>query len=144
MLDWLGDHKTLLMWLTVGGIATLALSLVAVPVWVARLPDDYFAHAKRPPSLLAKYPPAVRLPLRIGKNLLGVELMLAGLAMLVLPGQGIATAVVGFLLIEGPGKYRFEKWLISRPRVFRGVNWLRGKAGRGPLRLAVESPGFRR
>lgn len=134
MLDWLGEHKTLLTWLMASGAIVFLVSLVAVPLWVARLPEDYFAHAKRPPSALAKYPPLVRLPLRVGKNLLGVVLMLAGLAMLVLPGQGIATAVIGFLLVEVPGKYRFEKWLISRPRVLRGVNWLRRKASRGPLR----------
>lgn len=135
MMDWLGEHKMLLTWLMVAGAVVFLVSLVAVPMWVSRLPADYFAHAKRPRSALAKYPPAIRVPLRIGKNLLGVLLILTGLAMLVLPGQGVATALIGFLLLELPGKYRFEKWLVSRPRVLRGVNWLRRKAKREPLRV---------
>jgi hypothetical protein len=55
--------------------------------------------------------------------------------MLVLPGQGLITLFVGFFLIDFPGKYRFEKWLIRRKAVHRPINWLRRKSGREALEL---------
>lgn len=135
MLEWFGDNKALLTWLTIGGVVLLVVSLVAVPWWVAKLPADYYAHRKRPPSILQKYPPALRIALRIGKNLLGVILALAGIAMLLLPGQGVLTLIIGLALIEYPGKYRIEKKLIARPAVLKAVDWIRRKAKREPLRV---------
>jgi hypothetical protein len=61
--------------------------------------------------------------------------MLAGVAMLVLPGQGLLTLLMGFLLVDFPGKYRLERWLFARPIVRRPINWLRHRAGRVPLQL---------
>jgi hypothetical protein len=145
MLEWLGDNKALLTWLTIGGVVLLVVSLVAVPVWVAKLPADYYAHHKLPPSILQKYPPALRIALRVGKNLLGVVLALAGIAMLLLPGQGVLTLIIGLALIEYPGKYRIEKKLIARPRVLKALNWIRRKAGREPLVVeSRERPGKER
>jgi len=69
----------------------------------------------------------------IGKNLLGVLLVIAGLAMLVMPGQGLLTIVAGVLLIDFPGKYCLERWLVTRKTVWRSINWLRKRAGRKPL-----------
>jgi hypothetical protein len=60
---------------------------------------------------------------------------LMGVAMLVLPGQGVLTIITGLLLLDFPGKYRFERWLVRRGPVLRGVNWLRDRAGRQALRL---------
>ena len=63
--------------------------------------------------------------------------MLAGIAMLVLPGQGLLTLLVGFLLIDFPGKYRFEKWLVARRWVLQPINWLRLRRHQMPLRVAA-------
>ena len=69
----------------------------------------------------------------VGKNLLGSVLMVAGVAMLVLPGQGVLTILVGFLLVDFPGKYPLERWLVSRRAIGAPLNWLRSRAGRAPL-----------
>jgi len=58
---------------------------------------------------------------------------LAGIAMLVLPGQGILAILGGIELMDFPGKYRLERWIVSRPAVLRSVNWLRRRMGRPPL-----------
>ena len=42
----------------------------------------------------------------IGKNLLGVFFVLIGIAMLVLPGQGILTIIAGMMLLDFPGRHR--------------------------------------
>lgn len=63
--------------------------------------------------------------------------MLAGLAMLALPGQGLLTLLLGFLMIDLPGKYRFEKWLVRRRWVHRPINWMRRSRGREALNLST-------
>jgi hypothetical protein len=67
------------------------------------------------------------------KNLLGCLFVVAGLLMLVLPGQGLLSILIGIILLDFPGKYSVERWLISRPPVLHTVNWLRRRAGRPPL-----------
>ena len=52
-------------------------------------------------------------------------LLLAGILMLFLPGQGLLTLFLGILLIDFPGKYKTERWLISQPAIANSLNWLR-------------------
>ncbi len=137
MLDWIRDHDTLLWWLTAASVVMFFGSLIAMPFLAARIPADYFAQKERPPSKWTGHHPALRIVLLIGKNLLGVVLILAGLAMLVMPGQGLLAMLIGLLLLDLPGKYRFEKWLIARPRIRAGINWLRQRAGKPPLVCAA-------
>lgn len=134
MIDWIKANDALFWWLAAASVVTFLGSLIVAPMLVARIPADYFAHPRRPRAGLDGRPPAVRVAMRVGKNVLGVLLMLGGVAMLVLPGQGLLTLLVGFMLVDLPGKYRLEKWLVSRPRVASGINWLRRRAGREPLR----------
>ncbi len=136
MLDWIHAHDTLLWWLTAASVVTFFASLIIVPILIARIPADYFAQPTRPDRPWKHQHPAVRVVLRIGKNALGVVLMLAGLVMFVVPGQGLLTMLVGVLLLDFPGKYRFEKWLISRRRVLKMINWVRQKAGREAICVA--------
>jgi hypothetical protein len=67
------------------------------------------------------------------KNLLGVVFVVAGLLMLFLPGQGILTLLVGLVIMNYPGKFALERWLIQRPYVMHAVNWLRKKYNHPPL-----------
>ncbi|RME33433.1 MAG: hypothetical protein D6786_07715, partial [Gammaproteobacteria bacterium] len=59
--------------------------------------------------------------------------LLAGLIMLFTPGQGLLTMLVGLLLMNYPGKYRLERWLVTRPRVLETLNWIRARTGHPPL-----------
>ena len=126
------DNPALLFAILTGAGLTFLLTLVAVPWFVVRLPSDYFAGEERPRLGRIDHP-LLRVLLLIGKNLLGTLFILMGLAMLVLPGQGLLTMVVGFLLLDFPGKYCAERWLVRRAPVLRSVNWLRGKFRRDPL-----------
>lgn len=67
------------------------------------------------------------------KIVLGMMLLLAGIAMLVLPGQGIITILVGLSLIPFPGKRRLELFLLSRKTVRSSLNWIRIKANKDPF-----------
>ena len=148
MFDWIGEHKEIIGWLTVVSLVTLALSALLLPLVIARIPDDYFLHPEPPPGSFRDRHPAVRLAVRIVKNVLGLVFLLGGIAMLFLPGQGILTMFIGVLLLEGPGKRAFELWLVRKPPVHRALNWIRSKAGRPPLLVhgidPVDGPGVER
>ena len=110
-------------------------TLVFVPWAVVRIPEDYFAYYNRHRKPWKNYHPALRYLLIAGKNLLGLVLFATGIAMLVLPGQGVLTIVIGILLVDFPGKYYVERWIVSRKPVLRAFNWLRRRADKLPLNL---------
>lgn len=117
------------LWLALGVLSVVAFvaTLVLVPVVLARLPKDYF--------LREPVASSTPMPLKVLKNVLGVLVVLVGVLMLVLPGQGIITIVLGLGLVDFPGRRRLELAVLGRPSVFKGVNALRDKLGREPLEL---------
>lgn len=110
--------------LVVFSVVAVVASLVLVPRFLAKLPVDYLRRASLPhPSL----------PLRILRNVLGALLVLLGVAMLLLPGQGLLTLLVGVLLVDFPGKHRLVVRAMSKPKVLALVNRLRAHRGSPPL-----------
>jgi hypothetical protein len=73
------------------------------------------------------------------KNLIGFVLLAAGIAMLVLPGQGILTMLIGISLVDFPGKRQLERKLIGQPAVLNTINKVREKFGQPPLTVAHDS-----
>jgi len=132
---WIENHEILLGWLTLASAAVFIGTLAAVPWLVARIPSDYFSHHRRHRTPWADAHPAFRLALIAAKNLLGVLVILAGLAMLVLPGQGLLTLLLGIMLLDFPGKYKMERRIVSWGPVLRTINRLRRRAGRKPLEM---------
>lgn len=131
LFDWLESRKELLGWLGILSIATLLAAALLGPLLAARIPVDYFVAPRRPhPS---RRHPVVHGALRILKTALGAVLVVAGLAMLALPGQGLLTILLGLMLLEFPGKYRLERALVRRPLVLRVLNAMRRRAGAPPL-----------
>ena len=116
-------------------VVTFVGTLIAVPWLVVRIPADYFAHGKRQRIPWADQHPLVRAVLLTGKSALGCVFILVGVALLILPGQGILTILVGIVLLDFPGKYRFERWLVTRRPVLHSINWLRRRAGEFPLKI---------
>jgi hypothetical protein len=129
MITWIQAHSALLLTgLGVLGVATFVVSLIALPIIIARLPVDHFVveRARSVPWQGAR--PRRSILLVLGRNLLGVLLVLGGVLMLFLPGQGILTIAIGLLMIDFPKKRAFQAWLLSWKPVNRGINWLRRKA----------------
>ena len=58
--------------------------------------------------------------------------------MLVLPGQGILTILIGVVMLDVPGKYRLERWFVRRRGVASTMNKLRAKFDHAPLRFEHE------
>lgn len=118
----------------VASIALVVVSVVLVLALLVRLPSNYF-HSSHPRMLLNGYPPAVRWMALIAKNLLGVVVLLWGIALLLpgVPGQGVLTIFVGLMLLDFPGKRGFERQIVRRRAVLRAINGLRKRFARPPL-----------
>ena len=138
LLSWIESHQALTLVLAGASILTFIGSILALPILVAAMPEDYFLDAKRHQSRLRRLHPLVYLGLWVAKNLVGWLLVLCGLAMLVLPGQGLLTILVGLLLSDFPGKFALERRLARNIRVMAAFNWLRRRAGRPPLQAPID------
>jgi hypothetical protein len=133
ILGWL-LHPVVITTLGAGSVALFLAGTLGLPLLVARMPADYFSARERIRYRLERPRPClVRRMLHFLRNLLGLVLLLAGVAMLVLPGQGLLTILVALLLIDFPAKHRIQRRLLLRPGVLRSVNHLRRRAGRPPL-----------
>ncbi len=132
--EWAKAHEALVWALGVGSVATFFGSLVLLPILVVRMSPDYFLPERKPAFAAAH--PVLRLLGVVGKNALGLLLLLAGIAMLFVPGQGLLTILLGIMLMDFPGKRRLELWLVGRPKVLSALNWIRRRRGREALRLS--------
>ena len=124
-----------LAWLAIASAIAFVGTLLLIPIVVVRMPADYFVAEAPPPWSFRGRFPLLSLAVRVLKNLLGVALVAVGFALLVLPGQGILTILLGLTLVDFPGKRRLEVALVSRDRVRRSLNWLRGRFGHPPLEI---------
>ncbi len=120
-------------WLVGVSAISLLLGAFLTPVMILRIPSDYFVPERRATLIRRSRHPALRALILAAKNLFGALLLLAGFAMLFLPGQGLLTLFAGLIVMNYPGKYRFERWLVRRPYVLSAMNWLRVRRGREPL-----------
>jgi hypothetical protein len=131
--EYMERHEGLLVGLGVASLAFVVVSVALIPVLISRLPADYFSHERRQAYWSKRLPPALRVAVVVAKNALGLALTLCGVLMLLLPGQGLLTLLIGLTLLDFPGKYRFERWLLGRPSVMRGLNWLRERLHKPPF-----------
>lgn len=131
--NWVTDNGVLLGALGALSVLSLIATLVLLPLLVVRIPPEYFRHRHRVRDYAHAGNPLVHHTLVVLKNVLGVALILAGIGMLVLPGQGLLTLLIGLMLTDFPGKYGLEKQLVRQPGVLKAINWLRTRAGHPPI-----------
>ncbi|MBU1564037.1 MAG: hypothetical protein KJ630_00240 [Proteobacteria bacterium] len=124
--------QSLFTWLAGLSLTTFFLSLLLIPFIVSRLAPDCFKRLCKPNTKKPTLTAAIVCFLVL-RNLLGFFLLVAGVAMLFLPGQGILTILLGILLLSFPGKQRLIAHLISFPRVRQSLNWLKKKSGKHPF-----------
>lgn len=122
------------MWvgLIVFSVIAFVGTLIAIPAILIRLPPDYFKNHHHKPWF-ANHHPVIRTLGLLIKNLAGIIFLLAGIAMLFLPGQGLLTMLLGVLFIDFPGKHRLEQKLIQHPQVLQAINAFREKSGKPPF-----------
>lgn len=119
------SYELVFWWLGILSFVALFVSISVIPFIIIRIPANYFNHNKRHSLPWSGQHPLAQLLLLFARNILGLILITIGFILLFLPGQGILTILVGVLLLNFPGKFRFERWLISQPAILKSVNWLR-------------------
>ncbi len=132
-------RPAVLFWSFGLSLALFVGSLVAMPMLLARLRADYFTRADATEGGWLHRHAVARIVLLAVKNLLGLVLLAAGLAMMVLPGQGIITILIALTLLNFPGRRRLELRLIRQRHVRSAVDWIRRRAGSPPL--IIPGPG---
>lgn len=128
----MGDYNWLQLLEILGLLSVLMFvgSLAALPVLVNRLSVDYFVrHRKGRPSPEARNP-TLALLYYVFRNVFGSGLVLAGIVMLVLPGQGILTILIGICVMDFPGKHTLIERAVRFERVRNSLNWMRKKGGK--------------
>ena len=131
--EFVSNYKTYILWLATISLFVFIFSLVSIKWLVALIPTDYFV--KKDISKSKKSYSLLWLISIIVKNIIGYTLILGGILMLVLPGQGLFTILMGLILSNYPGKYTIEKRIISIPRILKTVNWLRKKSNKPRLKI---------
>ena len=137
MVEWLGDiwaSLTLARFLYGAAIfvVSMVVSLLIVGVVMVKIPENYFSsHYQH--DFLPNSSWLTRWGAVVGKNVAGLILVIAGIIMLVGPGQGILTILIGLILMDIPGKRPLEARLIKRPVILAAVNNFRAKYNKPPL-----------
>jgi len=134
MIELVQQHLSIFYW--IGGISFVLFitTVIAVPYIITRLPPNFLQEAKHKDDIL-KIHFLLRLFLNVLKNIAGIVLIAAGILMLVLPGQGIITILIGLFLFDFPGKHKLIFLILRNPLVLKAINWIREKKGKEPLRI---------
>jgi len=137
IISWSSMNSDLLFLLGSLSIFILIISVFMMVLIISFLPEDYFKSENR--NLISSVQnsryPLLKLLVLITKNFFGVLLLLSGILMLVLPGQGILTIITGLVFIDYPGKYKFERKLLRQKGVINSINWIRSRLSKPSLRV---------
>jgi len=117
-------------------VVTFVGSLIAVPWLIGRMQPDYFLTHWHKVEARHRQHPALALTIWMVRNGFGFCLLVAGIAMLVLPGQGLLTMLVGICLMDFPGKRRLIDRLAGIPQIQGALNWVRRKQGKAEFVFA--------
>ena len=122
------------IFLYISGLSTIffLLSLLGLSWLISIIPHNYFVDKKRV-SLIKMKNPLMWLPIIIIKNSIGLVLILFGILMLILPGQGVLTIITGLIFLDYPGKFRFERSLVRNKLILNSMNWIRRKLDKPDL-----------
>ena len=135
ILDWIAAHP-----FVTGAalVVSLGLALIygaVIYVAIGRMSPDYFVRDKSSSGTWRQHYPVWGVIALMLKNVFGAVLVLMGLALLVLPGQGVLTLLIGISLLDFPGKRSLEKKIVRTPTVHKTMDAIRHRAGKPPLVL---------
>lgn len=136
---WLTEHQQLIEQIGNLSLVVLVVTIIALPLVVKQLPVDYFVSEKREPARGTRKHPMVWAVLSLLKNLVGLVMILAGIIMLVLPGQGTVTILIGLAISNFPGKYKLERRIACQPAIGATINKIRQLTGSPPLEFPTEA-----
>ena len=113
-------------WIGLISMIAFPLTIIILPLVVIRLPSDYFS-VEKADGFISRQKKWVRICLLVIKNFTGFLLLLMGILMLFMPGQGVLTLFAGLSIMNFPGKRKLELKLALNHTVLKGLNWIRKK-----------------
>ena len=135
LVEWITEHSSLITKLAVVSVLSSFMYATGVFVAVVRMSPQYFVQNATLEKTWQSQHPLLHVFFKALKNLAGLGIVVLGVAMLLLPGQGILTILIGLTLLDFPGKRRLEIWFVRRSSILNGINRIRKKARREPLIL---------
>lgn len=131
MIDWLkrelAAYQDALIWVSIGSVVMFVGSILLVPYLIARAPADLFT---REPSRRRGIGPLLG---AIVRNLFGLVLLVLGVLMLVLPGQGLLMVLLALLVLDFPKKRAAIQQLVQKPKVWDALHYFRERANKPPF-----------
>ena len=119
IIEWFRAHDSLMYWSALGSATTFVGSLIIVPILVIRIPDDYFLARRRRVSHWRRLHPVPGIALLVLKNVCGIVFIVPGIAIPVLPGQGILAIPSRLLPVKFPRTDPRDRPLRRRERAPR-------------------------
>ncbi len=125
-MNWLSDHADTIA-VSVGiSMAALVVTTASAIVAIVLIPPNLFSRTERRSNVSW---------VQITLNVVGWPILIAGVAMLILPGPGLVVVVLGLMLVSFPGRRKLIRWIMNRPAVLSNANRLRARFSRPPLEL---------
>ena len=121
-----------ILWISLSFLIFTAAVFFLVPFFLINLPVDYFSEKlyirvyKKPKS-------PIHFLFILIKTILGIILIVIGIVLLFIPGQGLLTIFTGLMLIKFPGKRRLELYIVRKNTILRAINWIRARAGKDKI-----------
>ena len=135
-MNWLQEYAGFMTAMAIVSVVIIAASIILTPIWLERLPEDYFLRVLNPDN--ADTRDTHSFVIRLTRTITGSILLIAGVAMLVLPGQGIVTIIAGLLLIDFPGRHRVLRLILNLHAVTGLIQWIRRTRGNPEFRFPEE------
>jgi hypothetical protein len=132
-IKWFKAHEILIGWMGFFSLVMFLGTLIAIPMIIVALPEDFLSGEEE--KIGRQMLNAWYLPYLVLKNIVGAILIVAGVAMLVLPGQGLLTILIGLGLVTFPGKRLLIHRILGNKQIVHMMNTLRGKFGKRPIRF---------
>ena len=119
--------------LGISSFVILVFSALSIGFFIKKIPYDYFLKNERGITHYKNTSPIFWIIILVLKNIIGYFLILGGILMLFLPGQGLLTILVGLMLSDYPGKFKLEKRIIKTKLILKTINWYRAKSNIRPI-----------
>ena len=123
--DFVSPMSEWMSYIAIASIVFFIVSIVLIPKIIARIPSNYFI--VRSDTSVSSSASVGKLMLSIFRNIIGSFLIFCGIVMLITPGQGLLTILAGLFILDFPGKFKLELYLIKKPSVLKTLNWIRHK-----------------
>ena len=104
---------------------------IAMTLWViVKLPKDYFSSPRKE---VTKKIGLQSVAIKIARNCLAVVLIVSGVVMLVLPGQGLLTILIGVIVMDTSYKHHLEAKLMQQAKIKSALNKIRKRYNKQPF-----------